>query len=305
MNAAMLEKLRGVFPALITPFTETGTINHRVVRNLVQRTAERGVDGYYVAGSTGEGLLLDLNERKQLLETVLKEVGGRLTVIAHIGCVRTNDAVELARHAAETGTDAISAIPPVYFPVGWQGVELHYRRIAEATELPLIIYNIPRRTGVTIDFEATRSLATIPNIAGMKFSDYNLHQMQLITQLHEGRFVVFNGNDEVFLSGLVAGARGGIGSTYNLMPRQFAEVFRLYHSGEIAAAREVQARINQVVRIFFESGSIILSCLRSVLRQLGTDTGHSRFPIPPLTPEVEKRIQAQLREIGFFDWLET
>ena len=170
--------MKGIFPAMVTPLTSDGRLAQKAIKQLVEFHLDAGVDGFYVSGNTGEGLLLDRQTRAELFDQVVSVVDRRSQVIAHVGAMTTAEACFLALRAAEAGADAISAMSPLVYKVDFNAIRAYYRAIADATDIPLYIYYIPALTNISFSLDQILQLADDPNIAGIKFSDYNLYLMQ-------------------------------------------------------------------------------------------------------------------------------
>ena len=184
-------KLTGILPALLTPFDQEGNVNTGVVRDMVEFQLNAGASGFYVCGSTGEGLLLSEDERQSVAETVIDQVRGRVPVVIHVGAITTQSACALAAHAQEARADAISSIPPIYYSVGAAGVQQYYSRIAASCRLPFYVYNIPGATGINVGVTMLRDLlATIPTLSGIKYTSYDFFEMRKIIELDGGRLNV-------------------------------------------------------------------------------------------------------------------
>lgn len=240
-----MKTLKGICPAIVTPFDAQGAFDPLALRRIIQQQLQTGVDGFYVGGGTGEGLLLTRAEREALLETVIDEVQGRALVIAHVGAFQTPETLALAKHASDAGADAIAALPPGYFyRPDAIGLVRYYTAVAEASKVPLLVYNIPQRTGINMTQALFDQLLQIPNIVGMKDSSGNIYALGLFFTGGKNP-VIFNGEDTVLLSGLLAGASGGIGATYNIMPGLFVELWRCVLANDLQDAARSQARINE------------------------------------------------------------
>jgi N-acetylneuraminate lyase len=288
------EEMKGAYSALFTPYTRDNRINTDMVGRLVEHQLAGGLRGFFVGGSTGEGMLLTLDERKQLLEAVVGANRGRGKVIAHVGAVRTEDSVALARHAADAGADWVSSVPPVYFAQTFEGTLYHYRQIAEATDLPFMVYAF--RT--TVEPERDARLFEIRNLKGMKFTNSNYYSIQQL-QLRLGAPALFlSGMDELMIAALAMGCfQGGIGTTYNLLPRHFAEICRLVNdANDAAAARPLQAEANAVIALMLKHGN--MSYAKAMMRFIGLDCGYCRGPIAPLTEDEYARFAEELRAQG-------
>jgi N-acetylneuraminate lyase len=278
--------MKGILPALITPYDDDGSIGAARTRRLVRHLMDRGVNGFYLCGSTGEGFLLSPAERKQLLEIVLSEVKGAVPVIAHIGTMDTATSVELTKHARQAGADAVSAVAPFYYKHGLEQLKEHYLDIANAADIPLVIYHFPAMTGVQAPASFYGELARHENIIGLKYTALDSYGLQQIIAECGPEFLVFNGPDEALLSGLTLGCVGAIGSTYNIMPKLFLKLYREFHAGHLAEARELQTQANEVIRELYKYETIAF--VREILRLQGIETGRPRKPIQQLN-EAQRR----------------
>ena len=286
--------MKGAFSALFTPYTKDNRINTEMVGRMVEHQLAGGVRGFFVGGSTGEGLLLTMEERKLLLEAAVRANRGRGKIIAHVGAVRTEDSVALARHAAGAGADWVSSVPPVYFSQTFEGTLYHYRQIAEATDLPFMVYAF--RTAVEPERDAR--LFKIRNLKGMKYTNSNYYSIQQLRLRLDAPALFLSGMDELLVSALAMGCfQGGIGTTINLLPRHFSEICRLViDENDVAAARPLQADANAVIAVMLAHGN--MSYAKAMMRFIGMDCGYCRGPIPPLTEDDYARLSETLRAQG-------
>ena len=248
-----IEQFGKVFSALVTPMKADESVNHDALTELVGMQLERGVEGFYCCGSSGEGLLLSHDERKAILETVVAAASGRVPVIAHVGTIRTADAVDLARAAEDAGADAVSLIPPYYYRFTAEEVLDYYNEVIARTGLPVVIYNIPQFTQVQFDKVLAGPLLDQERVLGVKHTAHDLYSLERMCAAYPEK-VFFNGFDEIFLSSLAAGARATIGTTVNLQPELFLKVRRLFEAGDVAAARAIQEQINDTVEALVAQG---------------------------------------------------
>lgn len=290
----------GILSAIITPFDQNGVVNTAVIRDLVRFQIGAGLKGFFVNGGTGEGLLLDPDERKLILETVLDEVNGEVPVIAHIGAVATRTATDLAAHALAVGTTAISAIPPIYFRVDMLALKEHYQQIALAAPgLPLWLYNIPGATGVTVTTDMFAELLEIPEIAGIKYTSYDFFNMRAMIEVGEARGItVLSGPDEMCLPALTMGVNGAIGTTYNILPGLFAKLYDSFRAGDLATAQDCQYKANRVIKAFVSVPSSI-GAIKEILGKMGMDCGVPRRPLRPLTSPEKELLWKKLDEAQF------
>lgn len=290
----MLRTFDGFLPALITPYTNNDEINVTVLRELVDYLLGKGVSGFYVCGSTGEGAFQTVEERILVTETVMARVAGRVPIIVHVGAAVVNDAMGLARHAQEVGAAAISSIlPPVVYDL--RGVTPFFERIAAAApDLPFF----PYLYGFSRDAVALmRDLAHIPTLAGTKYTGPNMYEMSQIVRFRSEGWTVFSGMDEQAALGLMYGASGLIGSTLNFMPGVYREIVAGVRSGDHARALELQRRGNRITELMISNGFV--GSFREGMRLLGFDCGQPRVPNLPLPEEKRAALHAGFEEFGF------
>lgn len=277
-----IKRLYGIMPALMTAF-DGDEIDTARISELVKKQAGDGVHGFYVGGSSGEMVLCSLDERKKLLETVM-ESKGELAVIAHVGCLSAKDTENLSAHAKRVGADAVSSITPLYYKYSFAEVKNYYRRIAEASELPVIIYNIPGLTGAAYGYDQLCELLEIEGVEGMKNTSSDFFLLNRLVNTYPEK-VFYNGSDEMLLSGLAAGAHGGIGTTYNFMPDLILKVYSLAGENKMKEARDVQSVINRAIATVLHYG-VIPSC-KHLISLYGVPYGDCREPFLPLDGEAK------------------
>lgn len=290
---------KGIMPALITPFDENGRVLKRTVAELCDYQLSAGVKGFYVCGATGEGPILRASTRMEMAETAMEAVAGRGVVIAHVGAPATADAVELVKHADKLGVDAVSSLAPsFFFKYSDDEIVEYYKRIASYTDKPVLVYATPLMTTPSVPALIGR-LIGIENVVGVKFTIHNYYEMRRVRELNGGNINVINGPDETLLCGLVMGADGGIGSTYNVMPGWFAELYDRFTSGDVAGAAEVQYRINHVIEVILRyGGGSAVNSVKSILRLKGFDTGCTAFPAKTHSAAELAEIKAQVTALG-------
>ena len=278
-----IKKYQGVFPAFYACYEDDGSVSPQRTRALTRHLIEKGVQGLYVGGSSGECIYQSVAERKVVLENVMAEAKGKLTIIAHVACNNTADSQELARHAEGLGVDAIAAIPPIYFHLPPYGIAEYWNDIsAAAPNTDFIIYNIPQLAGVALTPSLLRDMKKNPRVIGVKNSSMPTQDIQMWKDQGGEDFVVMNGPDEQFISGLAMGATGGIGGTYAVMPELFLKIRELLYAGEVAKAAQVQ---NEVCRIIYKMCSAhgnLYAVMKAILKKNGVDCGTVRKPLPGL-----------------------
>ena len=276
-----IKKYEGIFPAFYACYDENGAVSPERVRELTRYFVEKGVDGLYVGGSSGECIYQSVEERKIVLENVMAEAKGKLVIIAHIACNNTADAQELARHAESLGVDAVAAIPPIYFKLPPYAIAKYWNDMSEAApNTDFIIYNFPQLAGVSLSVPLLKEMLKNPRDIGVKNSSMPVPDIQM---WRDAGAIVFNGPDEQLISGLVMGAIGGIGGTYGAMPELYVKLYKLVKSGELETARELQ---NECCRIIYKMCSThgnMYGVIKEILRRnAGPDIGKVRAPLADL-----------------------
>ena len=286
---ADMKKYEGIIPAFYACYDSEGKINPSAVRELTRWFIEKGVQGLYVGGSSGECIYQSKEERKLVLENVMAEAKGKITVIAHIACNNTADSQELAAHAESLGVDAIAAIPPIYFKLPPYAIAKYWNDMsAAAPNTDFIIYNIPQLAGVSLTPALLREMLKNPRVIGVKNSSM---PVQDIEEFRAEGCAVFNGPDEQLLSGLVAGAIGGIGGTYGAMPELYIKIFNLVKENKIAEARKIQDECLQIIIALCSCKGNMYAVIKAVLRKMGApDCGGVRAPLFNLVPEDEAQV---------------
>lgn len=297
-------RLRGLIAATYTPFNAEMDVDPTAVAPMVERLIADGVSGFYVCGSTGEGVSLSTPERKQVLEAYVKATAGRVPVVAQVGHNSLAEACDLADHAQRAGATAVSALAPTYFKPGSVEmlVECCRQVAAAAPAVPFYYYHIPVLTGVNLPMPAFLRQAgeAIPTFAGLKYTAATLHEYQECVALDGGRFDVLYGFDELLLPALAVGARGAVGSTYNISAPLYLRLMSAFEAGDLEAARECQLQaiemINAIARHPFHPAMKVL------LGWLGTPCGDCRPPQPRLSVAQREELRTKLENIGFFEW---
>lgn len=287
-----LEKFKGVFVALYATYDDEGNICESRAKQLTRYYIEKGVKGLYVGGSSGEGVLHSEQERMKMLEAVMNEAKGKVTVIAHVGANSTVESVRLSKHASKLGVDAISSIPCVYYGFSDEAIKNHWNSMIDATDLPFIIYHIPQTTRFNLSLSLFQEMAKNEKVIGIKCSSestFELQQFKYIgTKVKGSEFIVFNGPDEQFIAGRMIGADSGIGGTYGVMPELFIKLDELFKNKEIKKAQELQNEINEVIKGLL-SGPNLYGVCKYILKLRGIETGGVRGPM--LNVQTEEQIE--------------
>ena len=291
-----LSKYQGIFPAFYACYDTEGNVSAERTRELTEYLIGKGVTGLYVGGSSGECIYQSVAERKLVLENVMAVAKGRAVIIAHVACNNTADSCELAAHAESLGVDAIAAIPPIYFHLPPYAIAKYWNDISDAApNTDFVIYNIPQLAGVALSSALLRQMLENPRVIGVKNSSMPVQDIEMWRD--EGA-LVFNGPDEQLLSGLVAGAVGGIGGTYGAMPELYLKIFELVQAGEIAKAREIQDACCHIIYKMCSAKGNMYGVIKGILRENGgPDVGGVRAPLFPLQEEDLPIVRACAEEI--------
>lgn len=284
--------LKGIYPALVSPFNADLSFNYDGLRRLVAETKRKGVDGFYVGGSTAETFSLSVEEREKALETVIVEAGD-CRVIAHVGVLNPADMMRLARHAASVGAAAVSSVPPFYYNHTVAEITQYYRDIIDASGLKVVLYNIPAFTGVTLNKENCAELAATGMVAGIKHTSHNLYDLQRLKAAYPD-WLILSGHDEDFSPAQLMGAEGCIGSTLNFMPELFADMRDRIAKGDYPWAMRTQEKVNNVVD---ELGKVnFFAGVKHIMELQGIAPGPVRRPLLPLTDEEKKCVEGMYRK---------
>ena len=294
----------GLFAAAFTPMQEDGSLNLTRIPSIVDYLIEAGISGLYICGATGEGPSLSSEERRAVAAAYMKAAAGRLTVIVQIGHNSLTEARGLASHAESIGADAISAMPPLCYKFTSVKtlIDCLAHNAGAAPTLPLFYYHIPSVTSMNFDMveflrEGGRRL---PNLAGLKYTHSALDEYQTCLQLDNQRFQILFGRDEMLLAALAVGAKGAIGSTYNLAGPLYRKVIAAFERGDLNEARKCQSLAIEMIRVCYRYHG--LPAFKAMMKLLGQDCGPNRLPLETLTPDEIKALKQELDDIGFFDW---
>ncbi len=286
------QRYHGLIAATFTPMTPDGDLNLGLVGRITGRLIADGIKGLYVCGSTGEGVSLTTAERRAVAEAYVEASAGRIPIIVQVGHESIRQAAELAAHAEKIGADAVSAIPPTYFrPVDLETVVACSREIASAApSLDFFYYHIPVKTKVEVDISALveASLAAIPNFAGVKYSDTKVFELQVCAGRFGDRVSLLFGTDEMLVSGLVAGAHGAVGSTYNFLTKESIAILEAYRAGRIDEARRLQGVTAEVITEIVALGG--LPALKAAMAHTGADCGPTRLPLRQLSTSEQRAV---------------
>lgn len=299
-----MQKIKGLVSALFTPLKENGDVRYEEFAPMIDSAIESGIMGFYVLGSTGEGLSLSIEERKLVTEEVVRATAGRVPVIVQVGHNSVRESCSLAKHAQACGADAISANAPSYFKVNTVDTLIDcLAEINEGIDLPFYYYHIPALTGAALDMIEflEKAPARINNLFGLKFSEMDPGKYLQCKRFSDGAFDVLWGCDEHILSALAVGMEGAVGSTYNFMPRLYQSIISSFGNGQYKTASELTLQAYTIVEVLGRYAPIH-PVMKFVMRQMGFNVGAHRLPQPKITPEQESRVLAALEKTTFFEW---
>lgn len=284
MSNFNLSRFKNVTVALNTPFKNNGDLNLDATKQLTRYYINKGVKSLYVCGSTGEGFLLDNDERKKVVEAVTDEAGDEMSIIVHVGCPSTRHSAQLAKHAEQAGAAATSAVPCVYYRPSEESVYRHWTEITEASDLPFFIYNIPQLTGFNLSMPLFHRMLENEKVAGVKCSSEPCCDIMRFKQAGGENFIVFNGPDEQFLAGRLMGADAGIGGTYGAMPELYLKLDELIKRGDIVNAQKLQNIITPFIFRLCSFPSMYGAC-KTIIHLDGVNIGDPRLPFLPVDKE--------------------
>ena len=293
----MNKEIKGVMPALVTPLNADGvTLNKSALAKLIAYHKSQGADGFYLAGATGEGIVLSMETKKQLITRAIEEIGDEKLKIVHVADMNFENTKYLAKYAEDAGADVISAIPPIYFGYDQEDIYNYYKTIAAQVKIPLMLYYTPAANTV-LDTKLFLRLLELDNVNSVKWTMKDYYKLIELITASEGRMTVVNGPDEMLLCGLSAGCKGGIGTTYNVMLPLYKKIYELYQAGDMKGALEVQKKVDKVVGVLIKYRAI--QATKAALEMMGFEVGNATFPMKAYSLEEKKQIFAEMKEAGF------
>jgi N-acetylneuraminate lyase len=282
--------MKGIFTALMCSFDEKGQVNEKGLREIVRHNIDVSkVDGLYVNGSTGENFLISTEQKKQIFDIVKDEVGDQVKLIAQVGSLNLDEAVELAQYVTDLKYDAISAVTPFYYKFDFEEIKDYYNTILENVDNQMIIYSIPALTGVSMDLQQFGELFENEKIIGVKFTAPDFFLLERIRHAFPDK-LIYSGFDEMLLSASVLNVDGAIGSTFNVNGQRAKQIFELAQSGQIKEAREIQKVTNDLIAEILENG--LYQTIKEMLKTQGVDAGFCRKPMKTL--QEDKVLKAKL-----------
>jgi len=291
---------KGSLVAMVTPFTKNGEIDEKGIKELVEFHIKNGTDGIVPCGTTGESPTLSHEEHKRVVEVTIDAVAGRIPVIAGTGSNSTWEALELTAHAKKAGADGALVVVPYYNKPTQKGLYLHYKKIAESVDIPIIVYNVPSRTGVNLLPETLASLADLKNIVAVKEASGNLDQMAQIVELCGDKITLLSGDDKLILPVLSIGGKGVISVVANIIPSDVANLVREFESGNYRSAQDIF--ISKVYPLsnamFYESNPIPV---KTSVQLMGLPAGDLRLPLVPMSENNLNKLKADLEKYNLLE----
>jgi len=291
----MAKKISGVITAMITPRAEDGPVDDEAVKRLVDYLVDSGVDAIFPTGSAGEGPILSLEEKKQVIESVVEAVDGRVPVLPGIACTTTKDTVDLGRFCDDLGVDAVVVVTPWYYALSDDALLSHYSTIARELESPIIAYKIPQCAVNDISLDLLDKLSKLEGIAGVKDSSGNIEWLSRAIMMHGETLSFYGGDDRLILPCLSVGASGHVSGSSNCFPEEVVGVYRSFVKGDLDGARRWQQRLLRLVSLFPRGKEN--SAIREILRYRGIETGEPLPPMGILSEEERETIRSTLRRL--------
>ncbi len=293
-------ELKGIIPPIITPMNQDESVNYEELKNQVKRMLDGGVHGIFPFGTNGEGYILTADEKKKILETVIETVDGKIPVYAGTGCISTKETIEMSKLAQSIGADVLSIITPSFAQASQDELYEHYKKVASEVKLPIVLYNIPARTGNTLAPSTVGKLAKIDNIVAAKDSSGNFNNiLEYISAAKGEDFHVLSGNDALIIWTLMAGGTGGIAGCANVFPRTMASVYNYFAEGKMEEAKEANESIRSF-RACFKYGNPN-TIVKTAVALLGYPVGKCRAPfngVPSHGIEAIRKVLEECRQKG-------
>lgn len=284
----MEEQLKGLYAALLVPFDENGQVKEEGLKQIAKNAIEvEQLDGLYVNGSSGENFLISKEQKKQIFKVVKEAVGNDVKLIAQVGSLDLNEAIELGKYATDLGYDALSAVTPFYYPFSFEEIKQYYFDIIEATQNKMINYAIPDLTGVNISINQFEELFNNEKIVGVKYTAPNFFLLERIRKAFPDKLIL-SGFDEMLVQAVISGVDGAIGSTYNVNGRRARQIYDLAREGKVEEAYKIQHDTNNIIETVLSMG--IYPTLKEILKTRGIDGGVPKRPFSPFNEANRKEL---------------
>ena len=290
---------KGAGVALVTPFFENGAVDYGMLKTLIDYHCENSTDAIIICGTTGESATLTERERLECIKRAVEYTRGRIPVIAGTGSNSTMAAIELSKEAEKAGVDGLLIVTPYYNKTTQQGLINHYTAIAKEVSVPIIMYNVPSRTGLNMEAKTAATLInTVENIVGIKEASGNISQVAKIMQLTGGKADLYSGNDDQIVPVLSLGGKGVISVLSNIAPKETHDICETYFKGEVTKSMELQLKALPVIEQLFSE--VNPTPVKKAMQLMGLEVGAPRMPLPELSEANTKNLGAAMKEYGFF-----
>lgn len=286
----------GAYSALVSPIDRNGNVKKDVLCSLIDWQLAQGINGFYLTGATGEGCQMKKEARMELVETAIRHINGRVPAVVHIAAANIEEARELAMQAKNADAAALSATPPPTTAYSEAELYEYYRELSSVCDLPFLVYaqKYFQQSSIVGFFE---KIMDLPHIAGLKYTRSSYYELNQLTQLNGRNINVINGPDEMLICGLAMGADGGIGSTYNVMPREYPLLYKAFQEGNMELARQIQENVNAVITVILKHG--VIPTVKYMLVMLGFDVGEVERPGKVFSAEEKEIIKQELIAAGY------
>ncbi len=292
----MTWNLQGSGVALVTPFTEDGSINYQKLEALIQFHIANQTDALIIAGTTGEASTLSKQEHEELIRQSVQLAAGRIPVIAGTGSNETQRAIQLSERAEKVGADGLLIVTPYYNKTNTEGIIRHYEAIADATSIPIILYNVPSRTGMSIPMDAMVHLSHNDKIVAVKEASGDISYSSEVRRLCADDFAMLSGNDDIIVPMMALGSSGVISVLANVLPKETHDIVQLFLDGKVAESLALQMRCNGFVHgLFYETNPIPV---KTAMNLLGWEVGDLRLPLYKMSPDAQARMEVEMRKMG-------
>lgn len=295
MNKFTIKDFKGVIPASLSIFDINENLDIEATKEFTEFLLGFDIHGLYLTGSTGEGFLMKSEERMETVKAVMEVAKDKVPVVVHVGNIGTKRTIELAKQAKEAGATAISSVPPFYWHFNSKQIFNYYKDIAEAVDIPMIIYNVP--LAGMMSAEMIKELSQIENIKGVKYTNTDIYQIPLIKEAVGEDFMVYGGADELASSNLLVGVDGIVGSFYNLIPDLFVQIDEAIKNNEVGKAYDLQKNAVKIISYLVEGGNMVAG-IKAVLREAGINAGYARKPFINFYDEDQKKLAKVLVDLA-------
>lgn len=295
MSKFTIKDFKGVIPASLSIFDINENLDIEATKEFTKFLLGFDIHGLYLTGSTGEGFLMKSEERMDAVKAVMEVAGDKVPVVVHVGNIGTKRTIELAKQAKEAGATAISSVPPFYWHFNSKQIFNYYKDIAEAVDLPMIIYNVP--LAGMMSAEMIKELSQIENIKGVKYTNTDIYQIPLIKEAVGEDFMVYGGADELASSNLLVGVDGIVGSFYNLIPDLFVQIDQAIKNNEVGKAYDLQKNAVKIISYLVDGGNMVAG-IKAVLREAGINAGYARKPFINFYDEDQRNLAKGLVDLA-------